>query len=252
MKRKNQIHPTALISPAVKMGEQNIIGPYVQLDGDVEIGDGNVLESSIVVKNTVRIGSQNRIYPFVTIGHPGEMGYKGDRLVDGGYVEIGNKNTIREFVNIHSPVRSQVTSIGDSCYIMNKCYLAHDIKIGDHTSLTAGTKLAGRAEVSAHVNMGMGSTVHQRIHVGEGAMVGMNAVIIRHIAPYCTVAGIPARIIGFNLMAAIRQGYDEAELQEIKHHFVRIIEGDYSLDHDIIRKIESFRAVHPDMLIDFK
>lgn len=252
MKTNNQIHPTALISDSVKMGSNNVIGPYVHLDGDIEIGDENVLESSIIVQNTVRIGSQNRIYPFVTIGHPGEMGYKGDRLVDGGSVHIGNQNTIREFVNIHSPVRSQSTAIGDSCYIMNKCYLAHDVQIGDHTSLTAGTKLAGRAEVASYVNMGMGSTVHQRVHVGEGAMVGMNAAIIRHIPPYCIVAGIPARIIGFNMMAAIRRGYPESELHEIKHHFIDIIGGNSFLDHDIVKKIESFRATHPDMLIDFK
>ena len=253
MQNENFIHPTAIIGPSVKLGEGNRIGPYTVIDGEVQIGDHNIIDSSVIMTNCVRIGSHNRIYPFVTIGHMGEMGYKGDRLVDGGTVEIGNHSIIREFVNIHSPVRTNLTRVGNHCYIMNKCYLAHDVKIGDHTSLTAGTKLAGRAEVGAFVNMGMGSAVHQRIHVGEGAMVGMNAAVIRHIPPYSIVAGVPARILGFNRMAALRKGYQDEEIEEVRRAFRDIILSRVEMDHEIAVLIRNYIRAHPEnLLIDFK
>ncbi len=253
MQTENIIHPTAIIAPSVKMGVGNRIGPYTIIEGEVEIGNSNHIDSSVIMTNRVHIGSHNRIYPFVTIGHMGEMGYKGDRLVEDGYVKIGDHTIIREFVNIHSPVRTRLTRVGDHCYIMNKCYLAHDVKIGDHTSLTAGTKLAGRAEVGAYVNMGMGSAVHQRIHVGEGAMVGMNASVIRHIPPYCIVAGVPARILGFNRIAALRKGYREEDIQKVENAFRDLLLGQSELDHEIANLIRLFSESHREhLLVDFK
>jgi chloramphenicol O-acetyltransferase type B len=34
------------------------------------------------------------------------------------------------------------------------------------------------------------------VTIGEGAVVGVRAVVTRDVAPYAVVAGIPARVIG--------------------------------------------------------
>ena len=51
----NQMHPTAVIGPDVKLGTGKTIGPYAVLLGNTEIGD------------------DNWIGPHVVIGSPGEM-----------------------------------------------------------------------------------------------------------------------------------------------------------------------------------
>ena len=39
----NEIHPTAIIGPEVKLGKNNRILPYVVLDGPLSIGDDNLI-----------------------------------------------------------------------------------------------------------------------------------------------------------------------------------------------------------------
>ena len=100
----NTIHPTAILEGNIELGTGNKIGPYVVMRGNIRIGDNNVIGSAAQFKNNLSIGNENRIYSGASIGAVGEMGLKGDRLVEEGKVVIGNQVTIREFVCIHSPV----------------------------------------------------------------------------------------------------------------------------------------------------
>ncbi|MHB1295064.1 MAG: acyltransferase [Anaerolineae bacterium] len=45
--------------------------------------------------------------------------------------------------------------------------------------------------------LGTGTVVLPGIRVGEGAIVGANAVVTRDVPPYTIVAGVPARTIGY-------------------------------------------------------
>jgi serine acetyltransferase len=33
------------------------------------------------------------------------------------------------------------------------------------------------------------------VHIGDGAKVGANAVVIEDVPPHCTVVGIPAKVV---------------------------------------------------------
>ncbi|MFC6490462.1 DapH/DapD/GlmU-related protein [Nitratireductor sp. GCM10026969] len=43
--------------------------------------------------------------------------------------------------------------------------------------------------------IGHGAVVMPGVHVGDGAVVGANAVVTRDVAPYAIVAGVPARLV---------------------------------------------------------
>ena len=221
---RNNIHPTAILEGDIRMGSRNTIGPHVVLRGNISMGDDNVLRTGVCIENNVTIGHQNQFYPYVSIGSLGEMGAKGDRFVEEGGVVIADEVTVREYLCIHSPVYTYETRISSKAYIMNKSYVAHDCVIGEGVVLSAGVLLAGRVEIGDYANLGLGVTVHQRLHIGANAMVGMQGVVTRDIIPYALVAGSPVRILRFNRMAAERNQVEEKYISEMESLFCMYIQ----------------------------
>ncbi len=248
----NTIHPTAILEGNIVMGHGNSIGPHVVMRGNITIGNNNKIDTGVVLDNNVSIGHNNHIYAYASIGALGEMGTKGDRFVAEGKVVIGNEVTIREFVCIHSPVYTLETTIHDKVYLMNKSYVAHDCIVGKGTVLSAGVLLAGRCVIGQHANLGLGATVHQSTHIGAHAMIGMQAVITADIMPYATVAGNPARILGFNRRGVVRQGFEENLLAEVEMYFSNFSYRDDESDNPIIREINDFLLQHPEALVKLK
>src|SRR4030095_3573 len=248
----NVIHPTAILEGEIKMGRGNRIGPNAVLKGNIEMGDHNIIETGVHMENNVRLGNQNHLYPYVVIGTVGEMGAKGDRLIAEGWVSIHNEVTIREFVCINSPFYFAETSIDDKVYIMNKCYVAHDCNIGRGAILSAGVLLGGRCVIGEYSNLGLGATVHQRIHIGSGVMVGMQAVVTKDIVPYSLIAGNPARILRFNRLGAERSGMGENDIVEMETLFKSGLHKIEHSDNPVVNEINEFLESHPNSLVELK
>lgn len=233
------------------MGMNNVIGPHAVLRGTITLGSGNVIGPGVVFDNRVRIGSGNTIFAHACIGGLGEMGLKGDRLpdLDGGVI-IGDACTIREHVVIHAPVHTSRTEIGESAYLMNHAYVAHDCMIGRRVVLSHGVALGGRCAIGEDAVLGMLAAVHQRIRIGKGAMVGMSAVVTRHVMPYAKVAGNPARMLGANLGALERLGIAEADGRRIVAFLADPADPgfDVSVD-DPLHALIAFIREHPDCLV---
>ena len=50
------IHPTAVIDPSARLGNNVSIGPYSVIGADVEIGDDTWIGPHVVIEGTTRIG----------------------------------------------------------------------------------------------------------------------------------------------------------------------------------------------------
>ena len=100
-----EIHPTAIISENVKIGEGTIVGPYCILDGEILIGKNCRLEPHSVLKGNLIVGDENHFYQFCSIGEaPQDISYKGEPTK----VVIGNKNIFREYVSVHRGTLSKM------------------------------------------------------------------------------------------------------------------------------------------------
>lgn len=76
-------------------------------------------------------------------------------------------------------------------------YVAHDCVIGDFVTFAPGVKCNGRVRIEDHAYIGTGAILREGsadrpIVIGEGAVVGMGAVVTRSVAPGATVVGNPA------------------------------------------------------------
>lgn len=248
----NTIHPTAILEGNIVLGEGNKIGPYCVIKGDIRIGNNNVFQGSAFLENTIEIGDGNLFYNQVSIGTPGEMGSKGDRLIDGGRVVIGSKNTIREFVNFNSPVRRSESKIGDGNYIMARSYLPHDCLLENNIVIANGASMGGGCIISESAYLGLGSILHQWKNIGESAMIGLQAGVTSHILPFCVIVGVSGRILKFNNVGAERRGFLMEEIAEVEDNFKEIVLGSYVSQNRIIVAMNAFReANNENVLLKF-
>ena len=82
--------------------------------------------------------------------------------------------------------------IGETAVIEDNVSILHEVTLG-------GT---GKADGDRHpkvrhgVLIGAGAKILGNVEVGRGAKVGAGSVVLEDVPPHCTVAGVPAQIVG--------------------------------------------------------
>lgn len=108
---------------------------------------------------------------------------------------ISEGSIICGFVSITSNVK-----IGRHFHCNTYSYVAHDCVIGDFVTFAPGVRCCGNVNINDHAYIGAGAVVRQGsqctpLTIGEGAIIGMGAVVTRDVPPGITVVGNPARPI---------------------------------------------------------
>ena len=209
------IHPTAVIDPAAKLAEDVSVGPYSVISAGVTIGAGTEIGPHVVMNGPASIGSQNRIFQFASIGdEPQDKKYAGEPT----RLEIGDRNTIREFVTINrGTVQDEgVTRLGDDNWIMAYVHIAHDCQIGDQTIFANNASLAGHVSIGDYAFLGGFTLVHQFCSIGQHSLTAFGSGISKNIPPYITVGGAPARAHGLNMEGLRRRGFSEESRKALR------------------------------------
>ncbi len=212
------IHPTALVSPQARIGCDVSIGAYTVVDGEVEIGEGTSIGHHCVVTGRTRIGRDNRIFHSVSLGEANQdKKYKGEPTA----LEIGDRNTIREFCSFNRGTVQDagITRIGSDNWIMAYVHIAHDCQVGSNTTLANCTQLAGHVHVGDWATLGGFTGVHQFVRIGAHAMCGVSSVVLMDIPPYVTVGGNPLAAAGINAEGLKRRGFTPAQIAVIKQAY---------------------------------
>jgi serine O-acetyltransferase len=81
--------------------------------------------------------------------------------------------------------------IGETCEIGDDVILYQGVTLGG----TGKEKGKRHPTIGNHVVISSGAKVLGSFTVGDGAVVGANAVVLREVPPNCTVVGIPGRIV---------------------------------------------------------
>lgn len=200
------ISPLAFIGEGVTLGEGVSIGPFATVLGPCTIGDG------VWIGPGAHIGAPPEISSL-----PQNTAWNAD-LQHAGVV-IGDRTVIREGAVIHQGSH-RATTVGSDCWILNRAYLAHDVVVGDATTLSAGVSIGGHCTIGDHVNLGLNVSVHQRRFIASGAIVGMGTPVTADIPPFAKVYGTPARVQGINNVGMSRQGLAEDVSVALYNHYV--------------------------------
>ena len=210
------IHPSAVVDPAARIGSGVRIGPFCVVSANARIGDDCQLLSHVVIEGYTTLGCRNRIFPFASIGHqPQDLKYHGEA----SEVIIGDDNTIREGVTINPGTEGggMLTKIGNHNLLMAYSHVAHDCLLGDQVILANGATLAGHVEIEDGVILGGHSAVLQFVRIGRFAMVGGTAGITKDVPPFClTSGGYRPGLAGLNLVGLRRRQFPHEQIQCLK------------------------------------
>ncbi|GMR18586.1 MAG: acyl-ACP--UDP-N-acetylglucosamine O-acyltransferase [Gammaproteobacteria bacterium] len=222
------IHPTAVIDPVAELAEDVSVGPYSVIGADVSIGPGTDIGPHVVIKGSASIGCKNRIFQFASIGdEPQDKKYAGEPT----RLEIGDRNTIREFVTINRGTAQDkgVTRLGDDNWIMAYVHIAHDCQIGDQTVFANNASLAGHVNVGDYAILGGFTLVHQFCSIGPHSLTAFGSGISKNVPPYVTVGGAPARAHGLNMEGLRRRGFTEASRKALRKAYRTLYRENLSL-----------------------
>jgi len=78
------VHPSAIVSPAARLGQGVEIGPLAVVEADAVIGDGARIGAHCVVERDAAVGEGTRLAPRVVLGHGCSIGARG--IVHSGVV----------------------------------------------------------------------------------------------------------------------------------------------------------------------
>ena len=190
------IHPTAIIDPDAKIGNNVAIGAYCVI-GKVIIGDDCVLDSNVRVYDDTVMGKGCIIKAGAVLGGAG-FGFEIDdngnkfRFPQIGGLIIGNQVEIGANTCVDRGALSN-TEIGDYTKINNLCHIAHNNKIGKNVIITGCVNISGSNVIEDNVWIAPNASIRGYVHLGKGCVVGMGAVATKDIPAGETWVGNPAK-----------------------------------------------------------
>ncbi len=210
------VHPTAVVSNDVILGEGVAIAPYVVIESGSVIGDNCIIKSHVHIGHHVTLGNNTTIHPHVTIYDNSQIGSRvcihastvigsdgfGYTLEGGqhlkvphvGHVVIGDDveigaNTVVDRATLGTTV------IGEGSKIDNLVQIAHSVKLGKHNILCAFTGIAGSTISGDHVIFAANVGVSEHVRIDDGVILGARAGVPprKHLKQGNIYLGNPAR-----------------------------------------------------------
>jgi len=223
------VHPSAQVDSRAELAADVEVGAYTVIGPGVRIGAGTRIGPHVVVTGRTTIGARNRIFQFASIGDiPQDKKYGGEPTA----LAIGDDNVIREFVSINTGTAQDrgVTTIGNGNWLLAYAHIAHDCSVGNQTTFSNNSQLAGHVVIEDFVTMGGFTGVHQFCRIGAHAMVGGGAIVLQDVPPFVTVQGYPAKPAGTNSEGLRRRGFAAADIAAVRRAYKTLYREGLSLD----------------------
>ena len=160
-----QIHPTAMIEDDVRLGDGTSIWDHVHIRRGASLGDQCIVGEKSYIAYDVTIGHRVKINAMVYICY-------GVHIEDGVMISAGTIFTNDRFPRATTPALDQLRPSEPDSPV-------------------------SRTWVRRGATIGAGCVIGAGLEIGEFAMVGMGAVVTRHVGKQHLVVGNPARTIGY-------------------------------------------------------
>jgi UDP-N-acetylglucosamine acyltransferase len=238
-------HPTAIIHPQANVAASCEIGPYCVIGENVALGENCRLHSHVVIDGHTKLGKENEIFPFASIGlKTQDLKWKGGVT----RTEIGEGNTFREYVTIHSATGDgEITSVGSHNTILAYCHIAHNCQLGNKIIMSNVATLAGHVTVEDHAVIGGLAAVHQFCRIGKFAMVGGCSKVVQDVPPFMIADGNPAETRTVNKVGLERHGVSEESQGALKSAYKILFREGLSISNALV-KIEKELPPLPEVL----
>jgi len=235
----------AVVDSRARLADDVTVGPFSVIGPEVEIAAGTWIGPHVVINGPTRIGRDNRIFQFASIGEiPQDKKFAGERT----RLEIGDRNTIREYVTINRGTEQGggVTRVGSDNWFMAYIHIAHDCAVGNHTILANGASLAGHVVIEDHAILGGFTLVHQFCTIGGYAFCGMGSAVSKDVLPYVIISGAPACPHGLNAEGLKRHGFSADTLKALRRAYKTVFRSGLTTEQ-AIEALEPMCAETPEV-----
>ncbi len=212
------IHSSAVVHPSAKIADHVEIGPWTVIGPQVEIGEHTWIGPHVVIHGPAKIGKNNKIFQFSSIAEdPQDNTYQGEET----WLTLGDNNIVREFCTLHRGTAHGKgnTQIGNDNFFMAYTHIAHDCKIGNHTTFINNATLAGHVTVEDYAIIGSFSAVHQMCHIGAYSFIARATMVAKDVLPYTLISGYDATSFGLNSRGLKRRGFASETIQHLKQAY---------------------------------
>lgn len=181
--------------------KQGNIGQFSVIGRNVEIGEGTEIRHHVVIADGVKIGRYCLIRSHCVIGEEG-FGFEYEEdgtpiriphlgsVKIGDYVELGNFTVIAKGTLGNTVIKSNVKTD-------NLVHIGHNSIIGENSLFAACSEISGSIVVGKNCWFGPNSSTKQKVRIGDNAVIGVGAVILKDVPPGAIMVGNPARILRF-------------------------------------------------------
>src|SRR3954464_485896 len=238
------IHPTAIIHQKAQVPRTCHIGPYCVIGEHVKLGDHCQLHSHIVIDGHTTLGRGNEIFPFASIGlKTQDLKWKGGTT----HTQIGDNNTFREYVTIHSATGDgEATVIGSRNHILAYCHLAHNVVLGNNVIMSNVATLAGHVIVEDFAVIGGLAAIHQFCRIGAYSIIGGCSKVVQDVPPYMLADGNPAVTRTINKVGLERNNISEKAQSALKQAYKILFREKLTIPN-ALAKIESDLPALPEI-----
>lgn len=193
------VHPTAVVAPSARLGQDVAVGAYAVIGERCTIGDRTTIGAHCVLGDDASLGpdcllhARVTLYPRVAVGaravlHSGvvlgadgfgyvftEGRYRAfpqiGRLLVGDDVELGANTTIDR-------AALGATIIEDGVKLDNLVHVGHNCRLGKHVVIAAQTGIAGGSVIEHHAVIGGQVGIGDNVTIQSGAVLGSKSGVL--------------------------------------------------------------------------
>ncbi len=208
------IHPTAVVGHDVTLGQNVALGAHVVIDDYCTIGDNVIIYANSYIGAHVTIGPDSLIYPNVTVREGVTIGARcilqpgavlgGDgfgfipvngrhhKIPQVGVVVLGDDVEIGANAAVDRATCGQ-TILSNGTKIDNLVQIGHNVRIGEHCTVSGASAIAGSVTLGSHVTMAGNSGIADHVTIGDNVIVGARAGVTKSIPAGQVISGFPAK-----------------------------------------------------------
>jgi len=181
------VSESAFVAAGVTIGEQSIVGANTILMPNVVVGANCSIGDNVIVKSGTVIGQPG----FGIISDP-ELGNVHFPQVGGviieDNVEIGALNTVASGTILPTVVEESVKT-------NDHVHIGHNCRIGRKSIVNACADMSGSVRIGEYSWIGPNCSVINGSQIGDRALVGIGAVVVKPVGAGDVVVGNPARVL---------------------------------------------------------
>ena len=242
--------PLAYVHPGAKIAKNVVIEPFATIHNNVVIGEGTWIGSNVCIMEGARIGKNCSIFPGAVISAvPQDKKFNDEDTL----TVIGDNTTIRECVTINRGTTDRMkTVIGNNCWIMAYCHIAHDCIVGDNCIFSNNSTLAGHINVGDYVILAGMAAIQQFCSIGNHAFVTGGSLVRKDVPPFVKAGREPLSYVGINSIGLRRRGFSTEKIREIQDIYRILYQKNYNNSQAVaIIEAEMQATAERDEILEF-